>query len=202
MSQFIVGVTGGIGSGKSEVMRRFQARGIEAFDADDMARVVVEPGRPALDDIVRELGPEMLTAQGQLNRPALRALVFSNPDIKRWLEQLLHPLINRELQERLARAQSPYALLVSPLLFESGQNRLVDRVLAVDAPRELQLTRASHRDNSEPKQIEAIINSQMDREERLSRAQDVISNDADRAHLERQIDRLHARYLALSQKNH
>ena len=200
MSQFIVGVTGGIGSGKSEVMRRFQVRGIEAFDADDMARVVVEPGRPALDDIVQKLGAEILTAQGELNRPALRAQVFSNPELKRWLEQLLHPLINQELRERLARAQSPYALLVSPLLFESGQNQLVDRVLVVDAPRELQLARASGRDNSDPKQIEAIINSQMDREERLARAQDVLHNDADHAHLERRVDSLHTQYLALSQK--
>jgi len=202
MARFIVGVTGGIGSGKSEVMRRFQARGIEAFDADDMARVVVEPGRPALDKIVRKLGPEMLTAQGQLNRPALRALVFSNPEIKRWLEQLLHPLINRELQERLARAQSPYALLVSPLLFESGQNRLVDRVLVVDAPRELQLARASRRDNGDLEQIEAIIDSQMGREDRLAAAHDVIHNDAGYAHLERQIERLNTQYLALSQNSY
>ena len=202
MSPFFVGVTGGIGSGKSEVMRRFQARGIEAFDADDMARVVVEPGRPALDDIVQELGPDMLTAQGELNRPALRARIFSNPEAKRWLEQRLHPLINQELEQRLARAQSPYALLVSPLLFESGQDQLVDRVLVVDAPRELQLARASRRDNSDPQQIEAIIDSQMSREERLARAEDVIHNDADQAHLERQLDSLHTQYLALRSKSH
>mgnify|MGYP005840188319 CR=1 FL=1 len=201
MSQFIVGVTGGIGSGKSEVMRRFQAQGIEAFDADDMARVVVEPGRPALDDIVKKLGPDMLTAQGELNRPALRALVFSNPKVKRWLEQRLHPLINQELEQRLARAQSPYALLVSPLLFESEQNQLVDRVLVVDAPRELQLARASRRDNSDPQQIEAIIDSQMSREARLSRANDVVDNAAGRAELDQQVGKLHNRYLTLCNAN-
>lgn len=198
MSQFIVGVTGGIGSGKSEVMRRFQARGIEAFDADDMARVVVEPGRPALDRIRHKLGSNILTEAGELNRSALRRLVFSNPDIKTWLEQLLHPLINAELKERLAKARSPYALLVSPLLFESGQDRLVDRVLVIDVPRAVQLRRAAQRDGVATAQIEAIIDSQMDRKKRLAKAQDIIDNTRSKKALAEQVAQLHQRYLSLS----
>lgn len=194
MARLIVGVTGGIGSGKSAVMERFQARGIEAVDADDMARVVVEPGQPALDKIAGHFGSDMLTGEGELNRPALRATIFSDPDAKRWLEGLLHPLINKALSERLAAAQSPYALLVSPLLFETSQDALVDRVLVVDAPEALQLARASQRDGADPKQIEAIMATQMNREDRLAKADDVIVNHGSMTELEQRVAALHEHY--------
>lgn len=197
MANVIVGLTGGIGSGKSTVMRGFQQRGIEAVDADDMARVVVEPGRPALDTIVQRFGKEMLNDVGTLNRPALRARIFSDPAAKLWLEQLLHPLINRELLERLAKAQSPYALLVSPLLFETGQDELVDRTLVVDVPEMVQLARASARDGAEPEQIKAIMAAQMSRQERLSRADDVLDNSGSSEQVEEQLEQLHRYYLSL-----
>lgn len=196
MAQRIIGVTGGIGSGKSAVMRAFQAKGIEAVDADDMARVVVEPGQPALEAIAEHFGPDILTPEGALNRPALRAIIFSDTHAKNWLETLLHPLINRELRARLAAAQSPYALLVSPLLFETGQDELVDRILVVDVPEAVQLARASVRDGADPEQIKRIMANQMAREERLARADDVLDNSGDMADLERQVVELHQKYRA------
>lgn len=198
MARLLIGVTGGIGSGKSAVMERFQARGIEAVDADDMARVVVEPGRPALPEIAGHFGDEILTAEGTLDRPALRDIIFSDPEAKQWLEALLHPLINKELRERLSRADSPYALLVSPLLFETGQDALVDRTLVLDVPEEVQLARASRRDGATPEKIRAIMATQLTREERLARADDVLDNEGNLEQLDREIDRLHAKYLALA----
>lgn len=194
MAERVIGVTGGIGSGKSSVMRAFQAKAIEAVDADDMARVVVEPGQPALNVIAEHFGPDILTPEGTLNRPALRTIIFSDPDAKTWLEALLHPLINRELRSRLAAAQGPYALLVSPLLFETGQDKLVDRILVVDVPESVQLARASARDGADPEQIRRIMASQMSREERLRRADDVLDNSGDLADLERRVGELHGKY--------
>ncbi len=196
MAERIIGVTGGIGSGKSAVMRAFQAKGIEAVDADDMARVVVEPGQPALDAIAEHFGPDILTPEGALDRPALRAIIFSDSAAKTWLEKLLHPLINRELRARLASAQSPYALLVSPLLFETGQDALVSRILVVDVPEAVQLARASARDGADPEQIKRIMASQMSRAERLKRADDVLDNTGSLADLERQVVELDQKYSA------
>ena len=175
-------------------MRAFQAKGIEAVDADDMARVVVEPGQPALNAIAEHFGPDNLTPEGTLNRPALRTIIFTDPDAKTWLEALLHPLINRELRSRLAAARGPYALLVSPLLFETGQDKLVDRILVVDVPESLQLARASARDGADPEQIRRIMASQMSREERLRRADDVLDNSGGLADLKRQVGELHGKY--------
>ncbi|WP_027328621.1 dephospho-CoA kinase [Marinimicrobium agarilyticum] len=198
MANLIVGVTGGIGSGKSAVMQAFEWLGIVAEDADVMARVVVEPGKPALKAIVEHFGPDVLAPDGSLNRPALRQVIFSDANAKLWLENLLHPLINQELEKRLAAAQSPYALLVSPLLFETGQNRLVDRVLVVDVPEALQLERASKRDGVDVGQIQRIMASQMDRQERLARANEVLDNSGDLASMQQQVERLHREYLSMS----
>ncbi len=140
----------------------------------------------------------MSTAEGTLDRPALRDIIFSDPDAKKWLEDLLHPLINKELRERLSRADSPYALLVSPLLFETGQDALVDRTLVLDVPEEVQLARASRRDGATPEKIRAIMAAQLTREERLARADDVLDNEGDWPQLDLEIDRLHAKYLALA----
>ena len=143
---FVIGLTGGIGSGKSAVSDRFEVRGITIADADVAARVVVEPGRPALDRIRERHGPSILHSDGTLDRKALRRVVFAHKEERLWLEALLHPQIGEELQRQLAEASSPYAMLVSPLLQESGQSRLVHRVLVVDAPEEVRVRRTLARD--------------------------------------------------------
>lgn len=198
MSQpWILGLTGGIGSGKSAVARHFSALGVHSVDADDAARWVVEPGRPALARIVEHFGEQVLQADGSLNRSALRQRVFGDASQRRWLEALLHPLIFTEIHQSLAQATSPYAILVSPLLVESGQQRMTRRVLVVDAPEQLQLQRSMARDNSSEEQIRAILKAQASREERLRHADDVLLNDRDLAWLQGEVERLHTFYLTL-----
>ena len=194
---WILGLTGGIGSGKSAVAQCFIERGVHVVDADHAARWVVEPGKPALAKIVEHFGPDVLQANGQLDRSALRGLIFENAEQRRWLETLLHPLIGEEIMRSLASAQSPYAILVSPLLIESGQHKLTQRVLVVDAPTELQLQRTTLRDNSPVEQVHAIMQTQASREERLRHADDVLLNDKDLKHLDAEVERLHQFYLTL-----
>ena len=167
-------------------------------DADVKSRVVVEPGRPALRAIVDRFGDVVLQGDGWLNRAALRERVFQHPDERRWLEQLLHPLIRDEIMADLAAAQSPYALLVSPLLVESGQYQMTQRVVIVDVPEAVQIARTVARDNVPEEQVRAILKAQAQREERLRHAHDVIANDRDLAALHAQVDALHQRYLNLA----
>lgn len=196
---FIIGLTGGIGSGKSAAAARFaEAHGIHVVDADIKSRVVVEPGRPALHQIVDRFGDAVLQQDGSLNRAVLRERVFQEPDERRWLEQLLHPLIREEIVSDLASADSPYALLVSPLLVESGQYQMTRRVLVVDVPEALQIARTTLRDKVPEEQVRAILQVQAKREERLRHADDVITNDHDLAALHQQVDQLHQYYLTLT----
>lgn len=197
MKPWVLGLTGGIGSGKSAVAEEFGRLGVHWVDADHAARWVVEPGRPALGLIAERFGETVLAADGSLDRAVLRDLVFRDPDQRKWLEQLLHPLIRQEVAEHLARASSPYAIMVSPLLVESGQYRQVDRVLVVDVPEALQLERAARRDQSSETQIRAILEAQAGREERLRHADDVLINDRDLAWLKSEVERLHNFYLTL-----
>ncbi|SDH99850.1 dephospho-CoA kinase [Pseudomonas benzenivorans] len=197
MKPWILGLTGGIGSGKSAVAQCFVDQGVHLVDADHAARWVVEPGRPALDKIIEHFGPAVLQPDGQLDRAALRARVFANADERRWLEALLHPLIGQEITQFLARAESPYAILVSPLLIESGQHRLAQRVLVVDAPEELQVQRTMQRDQTSAEQVQAILKAQASREERLRHANDVLVNDRDLNWLRGEVERLHNFYLSL-----
>ncbi|MCY1286481.1 Dephospho-CoA kinase [compost metagenome] len=197
MKPWILGLTGGIGSGKSAAAAHFSALGVHMVDADHAARWVVEPGRPALARIVDRFGEEMLQPDGQLDRAALRERIFRSEDERRWLEQLLHPLIGEEISTNLAQAESPYAILVSPLLVESGQKRMTRRVLVVDTPEHLQLERTMRRDNVPEEQVRAILKAQAQREERLKHADDILVNDADLAHLQREVERLHDFYLSL-----
>lgn len=197
MKPWILGLTGGIGSGKSAVAQGFIERGVHLVDADHAARWVVEPGRPALAKIVEHFGAGVLQADGSLDRAALRRLVFADPEQRRWLEALLHPLIGQEIVQVLARAESPYAILVSPLLVESGQHRLTQRVLVVDTPVELQVQRTIARDQSSEEQVRAILEAQASREERLRHADDVLLNDRDLAWLDAEVERLHTFYLTL-----
>lgn len=194
---WILGLTGGIGSGKSAAAEHFTRLGVHLVDADHAARWVVEPGRPALARIAEHFGPHVLQPDGQLDRGALRQLIFQDEQQRRWLESLLHPLIGEEIRSYLARAESPYAILVSPLLVESGQYRMTQRVLVVDVPEQLQLQRTMARDQASAEQIQAILNVQAKRDERLRHAHDVLHNDRDQAWLRNEVERLHYFYLTL-----
>lgn len=196
----IVGLTGGIGSGKSEVSRRFQQLGIVVVDADEVARQVVQPNQPALDAIAKHFGEDILQVDKSLNRSALRKIIFSNPEEKIWLENLLHPIIRSEIIAKLAQAQSAYAMLSSPLLLETNQYQLVQRVLVVDASEELQIARASNRDNNSPGQIKNIMATQLSRSERCAKADDIIHNDGDVIELDLKVAALHNQYMERSKQ--
>lgn len=198
MAHFIVGITGGIGSGKTAVSDRFAALDVAIVDADLASRAVVEPGQPALQAIAEHYGAHLINADGGLDRRALRDIVFADPAERRWLEALTHPLINQYLVDHLAAATTAYAMLASPLLSETGQSRYCHRVLVVDVPVELQVARTVARDDSSAEQVRAIIDAQASRAERLALADDVIVNDQDLAHLDREVARLHQMYLQLA----
>ncbi|MFJ3467195.1 dephospho-CoA kinase [Pseudomonas sp. NPDC090201] len=194
---WILGLTGGIGSGKSAAAQCFVELGVHLVDADNAARWVVEPGRPALAQIAEHFGAGVLQADGTLNRAALRELIFKDPQQRAWLEGLLHPLIREEIRDYLARAESPYAVLVSPLLLETTQHQMVQRVLVIDVPEALQIERTVLRDKTNEEQVRAILKAQTTREHRLSQADDVIVNDRDPAWLKSEVERLHHFYLTL-----
>lgn len=196
MSRFIVGLTGGIGSGKTAASDWFKARGITIVDADVVAREVVEPGTPALDAITGHFGKTVLQPNGTLDRAALRRIVFEAPEERRWLEQLLHPLIAQEIVRQLAAATSAYAMLVSPLLFETGQKAFVARTLLIDVPEDVQMARTAARDKVEASQVRAIMAAQMPREARQALANDIVLNDGDLATLHARLEPLHGGYLA------
>ncbi|SDJ64127.1 dephospho-CoA kinase [Microbulbifer yueqingensis] len=193
-----IGLTGGIGSGKSAAADCFRELGIRVVDADWAARVVVQPGKPALEEIAAHFGAGILLESGELDRARLRALVFDHEVERKWLEALLHPLIREEIIKALQGSPGPYAILESPLLIESGQSELVQRVCVVDVPEALQLERAGARDGNTPEQIRRIMAAQLPREKRLARADDVLDNSGDRASLRRQVEQLHQEYLRLA----
>lgn len=196
--KLIVGLTGGIGSGKSAVSALFEALGITVVDADVAARTVVEPGTPVLARIAEHFGPGVIGVDGALDRAALRRLVFADPQQRRWLEGVTHPAIGAEIQRGLREATGPYAMLVSPLLFEAKQDVLTDRVLVVDVSEQTQLERTMRRDANDEAQVRAIIAAQIDRAGRLARADDVIVNDGTLEELRAQVCALHERYLELA----
>jgi dephospho-CoA kinase len=195
VANYVVGLTGGIGSGKSAVSERFEALDIRVVDADVASRVVVEPGGPALMAIEAHFGDDVIASDGSLDRAALRKLVFEDATERRWLEMLTHPLINEYIAEQLAGATSTYAILAHPLLVETSQTRICNRVLVVDVPEELQLERTMARDDNSEAQVRAIMAAQASREERLAAADDVIVNDQDLSFLDREVARLHQVYL-------
>ncbi len=201
----IIGVTGGIASGKSTVARAFAALGVPWVDADDVAREVVEPGEPALAEIAerysREKGLQILQEDGSLDRRALREIVFADPAERQWLESVTHPRIRQRLVAQLERLQAegaPYVLLVSPLLFESGQSEMADRCLVIDVPESVQIARTAARDDVDEQQARAIVAAQMPRDERLARADDVIDNSGDEASLKVQVAELDRKYRELA----
>lgn len=194
----VVALTGGIGSGKSTVSERFAQLGVPVIDADLIARELTEPKSPALDRISDVFGHSVLAADGRLDRAALRRIVFADPKARKRLEEILHPPIRRRMKDRLAVIDAPYAVLVIPLLFETKQTDLADRVLVIDAPEALQIERVRARSALDIEEIRRILASQIERRDRLERADDVLDNSGDLESLQAQVDGLHHRYLALS----
>jgi dephospho-CoA kinase len=192
---FRVGLTGGIASGKSTVAELFRAHRVPIIDADELSRLVVEPGQPPLADLVARFGNAILTADGRLDRPALRNIVFTDPKARADLEALTHPAIGAALEQRSAEAGGPYQILVIPLLVEKNLVRRVDRVLVVDCDEAVQIARLTARDHASHAQAQAILQAQAPRAARLSAAHDVIENDGDLAALNAKVQALHARYL-------
>jgi dephospho-CoA kinase len=192
---YILGVTGGIGSGKSTATDIFESLGIEVVDADSIAREIVTLGSPALHQISLHFGKNILLASGELDRSALRACIFSDVTEKKWLEDLLHPLICILITERLKRITSSYGILSSPLLFESGQDSLVNRTLVIDCPEDTQLQRATKRDHISTAQVKAIMTTQLAREQRNEKADDVIENVGNLENLRREINDYHLKLL-------
>ena len=196
---YVVAITGGIGSGKTTVANQFAALGIEVVDADLIAREVVEPGTPALAAIASHFGPGILDEQGRLDRRALRERIFSDPAAKSWLNALLHPIIRSEMLRQCAAANSPYCLLVVPLLVENRLTELADRVLVIDVDEATQIERTCHRDGVSLEQAQAILASQASRSERLAMADDVLDNQSGTTETIRErILALHETYLAFA----
>ncbi|MFM5837545.1 dephospho-CoA kinase [Aeromonas rivipollensis] len=196
---YVVAITGGIGSGKTTVANQFAALGIEVVDADLIAREVVEPGTPALAAIASHFGPGILDEQGRLDRRALRERIFSDPAAKSWLNALLHPIIRSEMLRQCAAANSPYCLLVVPLLVENRLTELAERVLVIDVDEATQIERTCRRDGVSREQAQAILASQASRSERLAMADDVLDNQSGTTETIRErILALHETYLAFA----
>lgn len=193
---YILGLTGGIGSGKSAASQWFEAQNIVVVDADIVAREVVEVGQPALAQIQHAFGDWVILENGALNRSGLREHIFKDPSARQKLEEITHPAIRTAIIEQLAAAQSAYVILVSPLLFETNQHELTDHTLLIDATEELQIQRASNRDGQSVEQIKKIIQVQMPREQKIQHANDVVLNDGHLEHLYAQLRPLHLKYLA------
>jgi len=197
MNKFIVGLTGGIGSGKTTITNMFAALGIDIIDADIIARQVVQPQSKALAAIAQHFGTEFIHQNGELNRALLRSEIFSKPESKQWLNSLLHPIIRQTLLTEIASSQSRYCILVAPLLLENELDKLVNTVLVVDISQELQLSRTLARDSSSKEEIQAIINSQISRESRLAAADHVIDNsNNDLSSVQQQVNTLDSLFSA------
>lgn len=195
---YLVGITGGIGSGKTLVTDTFASLGVEIVDADIVAREVVAPGSEGLSAIAAHFGNSIITPQGELNRAALRELVFTNEAQKKWLNQCLHPRIRQAMAEAVSNIQSEYGVLAVPLLIENGMQKMVDRIAVVDCPESVQLTRALSRDGSSEAAIKGIMAAQVSRETRLAEADDVIDNSKDKASTISQVKQLHQQYLQMA----
>jgi len=194
----VVALTGGIGSGKTTVSQLFEALGIPVVDTDIIARQLVAPGESTLSEITRQFGETILNPDDTLNRAQLRQTIFQNPDKKRLLESILHPLIRKEMMHQISALTTPYCIVVIPLLVESGQMEFADRILVVDATEAAQLARVSQRDNQTENEIAAIVASQASRDARLAIANDVIHNNSTLDELKQQVVTLHQKYLAIT----
>jgi len=196
----VIGLTGGIASGKSTACACFESLGIPVIDADIIARQLVQPGQAALQQITQRFGNTILTTTGELNRAALRDIVFNDSTARLDLEAILHPLIRAEMQQQIDSIDAPYCVLAIPLLIETGQSDLVDRILVIDTDKDLQQQRLQQRDNLDDRAINAIMQAQVSRDQRLAAADDIVTNNGTVAALQTRLQRLHQRYLQLSQQ--
>jgi len=198
----LIGLTGGIGSGKSAVSRCFERLAVPVIDADQVAREVVEPGQPALAEIGTAFGADLIQADGSLDRTRLRERVFADPDARRHLESILHPRIRTRMREQLAAmpADTPYAVFVIPLLFETGQQDTVDRVLVVEAAETVRIARVTGRDGVTEDQVRRILAAQCSAQDRAAGADDLISNEGSESELAAKVAALHEKYLALARR--
>ena len=193
----IIGLTGGIGSGKSVASDKFASLGITVVDADVASRTVVEPGMPALKEIESHFGPEIIAGDGQLDRTKLREIIASDAEERKWLESVLHPRIGEQITKEISESSSPYTIFVAPLLLETNSDNMCSRVLVVDVSEEVQIQRTTKRDQVLGEQIEKIVAAQMSRKERLEKADDVLENAGTIRELQDQIEELHHKYLEM-----
>jgi dephospho-CoA kinase len=193
-----IGLTGGIASGKSTVAQRFSELGVPVIDADEAARAVVAPGEPGLAEVVKRFGPSVLTTDGQLDRRALRNLIFSDSVLRKELESILHPLIQADMERRAAAMTGPYLVMAIPLLVEGENRTRIDRILVIDVEEDVQLERVMARDSTTLDQAHAILAAQAPRTIRLKAADDVLVNSGSVSDLRQAVDGLHARYLGLA----
>ncbi|MDG1694678.1 MAG: dephospho-CoA kinase [Porticoccaceae bacterium] len=201
--QYIVGLTGGIGSGKSTVADAFKQLGVRVIDADQASRAVVEPESEALNKIEAYFQPIAgeipIIVEGKLNRSALRTIIFNNADKKNWLEELLHPLISQWIDHQIVQTtKSPYIILESPLLFETEQYKKVNTSLLIDIPPELQIQRAARRDGASSEQIQAIINTQMSRQQKMELAEYIFDNSLGIESVDKRVLDLHRQFESLA----
>lgn len=202
MSNVIIGLTGGIGSGKTTVANLFAELGIKIIDADVIARDIVAKGSAALNAISAHFGTDFIQADGQLNRALLRKQIFSNENDKVWLNKLLHPLIREQLIAQTKAASSPYCLLVAPLMIENNLMSLIDRLLVIDVKESTQIKRTTQRDGNSSEQIQAIMNSQVSRTIRNNHADDLLNNDdCSVTKLKQAVIKLHQAYLLIAESS-
>jgi len=195
-----IGLTGGIGSGKSTVAGLFEKLGVTVIDADEIAARITEPNTYSFETIVEHFGKAIVAPDGSLNRKALRGIVFNSVKERKWLENLLHPVIREVMKERISQVRSAYCLLVIPLLAESNKIDFLDRICVIDVPEGIRIQRVTQRDHSSETDVEAIIASQCSEEKRLSITDDIIVNDGDMEKLKDQVFTLHQQYLTLAEK--
>ena len=193
----VVGLTGSIGSGKSTVAHLFAGHGVPVIDADILAKEVTMPQMPAYQAIVDHFGQDVLNADGTLDRSGLREIIFHQPEERSWLEALLHPIILMRMQEEIVKLETPYCIVVVPLLLETESATFVQRILVVDIPEETQIKRAATRDNNTESHIKNIISTQLPRDKRLNRADDIIDNAGTHEDLDQQVETLHQKYLKM-----
>lgn len=196
-----IGLTGGIGSGKSTVAELFRDYGVTIIDSDIIARDVVAPGTALLTEILKHFSNEILDNEGSLDRRQLRDIIFNNNKERLWLEKHLHPAIYTRIREQLTTIKSPYSIVIIPLLVETKPLDLIDRILVVDCPEDLQINRVQKRDNTNDNKIKSIMQTQVSREDRLAAADDIIDNSGDLESLKQQVHELHQDYLELSKNS-
>jgi dephospho-CoA kinase len=195
-----IGLTGGIGSGKSTVAKLFENLGVPVYDTDAIAKELVQPGQSALQELTDKLGNDILTDNNELDRHALKQRIFENDEVRKLVEDILHPKIHQELLSKIKSCTAPYCIAVIPLLIEKNWQDTIDRVLVVDVSQEAQVARATSRDKVSKNLILQIIQSQVSRETRLDNANDIINNNGDQQQLVNQVKELHEKYMSLARE--